>query len=72
MEELENEFRLLIGAYYGVQMMDGYDLKVYVLKDIQEEQKEIFKRTSITELRYRTGVSNHSKRETSKANCKML
>lgn len=43
MEELENEFRLLIGAYYGVQMMDGYDLKVYVLKDIQEEQKKFLK-----------------------------
>lgn len=43
MEELENEFRLLIGAYYGVQMMDGYDLKVYVLKDIQEEQKKFLR-----------------------------
>lgn len=43
MEELENEFRLLIGAYYGVQMMDGYDLKVYVLKDIQEEQKRFLR-----------------------------
>ena len=43
MEELENEFRLLIGAYYGVQMMDGYDLKVYVLKDIQEEKKKFLK-----------------------------
>ena len=43
MEELENEFRLLIGAYYGVQMMDGYDLKVYVLNDIQEEQKKFLR-----------------------------
>ena len=43
MEELENEFRLLIGAYNGVQMMDGYDLKVYLLKDIQEEQKKFLK-----------------------------
>lgn len=40
MEELENEYRLLIGAYYGVQAMDGYDLKVYVLKDIQTEQQK--------------------------------
>ena len=32
MEELENEFRLLIGAYYGV-----------VLKDIQEEQKKFLR-----------------------------
>ena len=43
MEELENEFRMLIGAFYGVQMMDGYDLKVYVLKDIQEAQKRFLK-----------------------------
>lgn len=43
MEELENEYRLLIGAYYGVQAMDGYDLKVYVLKDIQTEQQKFLK-----------------------------
>lgn len=55
MEELENEFRLLIGAYYGVQMMDGYDLKVYVLKDIQEEQKKFLR-----DIHYRTSISNGS------------
>lgn len=50
MEELENEFRLLIGAYYGVQMMDGYDLKVYVLKDIQTEQKRFLKEHPLPNL----------------------
>lgn len=34
--ELQNEFKLLIGAYYGVLSLDNYDLKVYILKDIEE------------------------------------
>jgi len=32
---LEEQFRYLVGAYYGVIEMDEYDLKVYVLKDIE-------------------------------------
>ena len=29
---LEDQFRYLVGAYYGVMEMDEYDLKVYILK----------------------------------------
>lgn len=32
---LEDQFQYLVGGYYGVQMMDEYDLKIYVLKDIE-------------------------------------
>ena len=28
---LEDQFRYLVGAYYGVMEMDEYDLKVYIL-----------------------------------------
>lgn len=34
--ELENQFRYLVGGYYGVNLMDEYSLKEYVLKDIEE------------------------------------
>lgn len=35
MEELINQFRYLVGGYYGVSLMDNYPLKEYVLKDIE-------------------------------------
>ena len=36
MEELENQFRTLVGGYYGVLLMDEYPLKEYMLKDIEQ------------------------------------
>ena len=36
MEELENQFRYLVGGYFGVELMDGYPLKEFILKDIEE------------------------------------
>lgn len=32
---LENKYKSLVSAYYGIMLMDEYDLKVYVLKDIE-------------------------------------
>lgn len=37
---LLEEFRLLLGAYYGVDEMDEYGNKVYVLKEIEEYIKD--------------------------------
>ena len=31
--ELEDQFRYLVGGYYGVNLMDEYPLKEYILKD---------------------------------------
>ena len=33
-ESLKDQYKILIGAYFGVDAMDEYDLKVYVLKEI--------------------------------------
>lgn len=33
--ELEDQFRLLVGGYFGVREVDEYELKVYILKDIE-------------------------------------
>ncbi len=36
-ETLLDQFKTYVGAYYGVNSMDEYDLKVYVLKEIEKE-----------------------------------
>mgnify|MGYP000004679220 CR=1 FL=1 len=33
---IEDHFKYLVGAYYGVQTMDNYELKEYILKDIED------------------------------------
>jgi len=35
MNTVKDTFRYLVGAYYGVAEMDEYDIKEYVLKDIE-------------------------------------
>ena len=34
--ELEDQFRYLVGGYYGVALMDEYPLKEFILKDSSE------------------------------------
>ena len=38
-ETLIDQFKTYVGAYYGVNSMDEYDLKVYVLKEIEQDIK---------------------------------
>ena len=38
--ELENQYKLLVLGYYGMMYLDDYDLKVYILKDIEEYIKD--------------------------------
>ena len=33
--ELENQFKYLVGGYYGVSLIDEYPLKEYMLKEIE-------------------------------------
>lgn len=35
MKEEINRYKTIIGAYYGVMLMDEYSLKAYVLKNIE-------------------------------------
>lgn len=37
---LEDEYKLLVGGYFGVEEMDEYKLKEYVLKDIEDYIKK--------------------------------
>ena len=50
--ELENQFRWLVGGYYGIQSMDEYDLKEYVLKDIEEYIKNFIEIYLISNFDY--------------------
>lgn len=38
--DLKDQFKYLVGGYYGVREMDEYDLKVYVLEDIEAYIKD--------------------------------
>ena len=38
--DLKDQYKYFVSAYYGVREMDEYDLKVYVLKDIENYIKD--------------------------------
>ena len=51
--DLKDTYRYLIGAYYGICEMDEYDLKEYVLKDIEEYIKTFIKDNPIKNFNYK-------------------
>ena len=53
MEELINQYRYLVGGYYGVSLMDEYPLKEYVLKDIDEYIKSFIEVNPIDNFDYK-------------------
>lgn len=51
---INEEYRLYLGAYYGVQAMDSYELKVYILKEIDDYIKNFLKMNSIDNIEEET------------------
>lgn len=51
--ELCDQFRYLVGGYYGVSYMDEYPLKVYVLKDIENYIKDFIEINPIDNFNYK-------------------
>lgn len=51
--DLKDTYRYLIGAYYGICEMDEYDLKEYVLKDIEEYINTFIKDNPIKNFNYK-------------------
>ena len=49
---LEDEYRLLVGGYYGIYEMDEYPLKVYILKKIEDYIKEFVVEYPINNFNY--------------------
>ena len=50
--ELENQFRYLVGGYYGVSLMDDYTLKEYILKDIENYIRDFVEINPIDNFNY--------------------
>lgn len=49
---LEENFRLLVNGYYGISEMDEYDLKVYILKNIEKYIREFIVENPIPNFNY--------------------
>ena len=52
MEELINQYRYLVGGYYGVSLIDEYPIKEYILKDIEEYIKDFIEVNPIDNFNY--------------------
>lgn len=50
--DLVDQFRLLVGGYYGILEMDEYDLKVYILKDIENYIRDFISNNPISDFDY--------------------
>ncbi len=50
--ELEDQFHYLVGGYFGIRNMDEYDLKVYILKDIENYIREFLMLNPIDSFSY--------------------
>ena len=52
METLKDTFRYLVGGYYGVLELDSYELKEYVLKDIENYIIAFIEKNKIIDFNY--------------------
>ena len=52
METLKDTFRYLVGGYYGVLELDSYELKEYVLKDIENYIIAFIEKNKIADFNY--------------------
>lgn len=50
---LEDEYKYLVGGYFGVREMDEYDLKVYVLEEIEKYIKKFIETNPIQGYDYK-------------------
>lgn len=48
---LDDEYKLLVGAYYGVKYLDEYELKEYLLSDIKNRIKEFLNNNKISDYK---------------------
>lgn len=51
--KLEDEFKYLVGGYFGIREMDNYDLKVYILKDIEDYIRNFIETNPIESFNYK-------------------
>lgn len=51
--DLKDQFKYLVGGYYGITYMDDYPLKEYVLKDIENYIKDFIEINPIDKFNYK-------------------
>jgi len=54
----EDEYKLLIGAYYGIKSLDDYELKEYLLNDIRKLINEFISNNKIEESKEKEELYN--------------
>ena len=52
MNELKDQYRYLVGGYYGVSLIDEYPLKEYILKEIDDYIKNFIEVNPIDNFNY--------------------
>ena len=62
----DDEYKLLIGAFYGVKLLDEYELKEYLLNDIRKIINDFISVNKIDnykelEEKYKIELSNRTK-----------
>lgn len=50
---LEDQYRTLVGAYYGIREMDEHELRIFILKDIENHIKNFIEINPISNFNYR-------------------
>ena len=50
---LKDQFNYLVGGYFGIREMDEYELKVYILKEVEEYIRELVLKNPISNFDYR-------------------
>ena len=50
--ELKDQFKYLVGGYYGITYLDEYPLKEYVLKDIENYIRDFIEINPINNFNY--------------------
>ena len=51
--DLKDQFKYLVGGYYGITYMDEYPLKEYVLKDIENYIRDFIEINPINAFNYK-------------------
>ena len=57
-EEEQNRYKTIIGAYYGVMLMDEYPLKAYVLKNLETLEEHYLQDKNIPSDELKSFVKN--------------
>ena len=57
--DLKDQFKYLVGGYYGITYMDEYPLKEYVLKDIENYIKDFLEINPIDNFNYQEAAEKY-------------